>query len=92
MIRAVSRGIDTIEELKRAKREEAHQAATCEVEARPPSAGSLLPPNFVTNWDTVYPEVALSPSLITKFGFIVGAQGSGGRSAEVPQGNVSSIR
>lgn len=69
MMRAVSRGIDSVEELERVEREEAEREERRLAELRPPSS-DRLPADFVTSWDAVYPEVSLSPSLIADLGFV----------------------
>ena len=58
MMRAVSRGIDSVEELERVEREEAESLAA----ARAPELSSLPPPapsspgaDFVLPWDVVPP-------------------------------------
>ncbi|KAK1837801.1 hypothetical protein CCHR01_19575 [Colletotrichum chrysophilum] len=87
MMRAVRRGIDSVEELERVEREEAEAEQRRREEARPSSAGSNhLPVDFVGDWDTVCPDVALSPSLLAEFGLldsvpVVGEQGSPGLSS-----------
>ncbi|KAK2731616.1 hypothetical protein CKAH01_19058 [Colletotrichum kahawae] len=71
MMRAVRRGIDSVEELERVEREEAEAEQHQREEARPPSASSCyLPADFVGDWDTVYPNMALSPSLLAEFGLL----------------------
>jgi septal ring factor EnvC (AmiA/AmiB activator) len=68
MMRAVSRGIDSVEELERVEREEAEREERRLAENRPPSSGSL-DADFGRVWDDVYPDVALSPSLLADLGF-----------------------
>ncbi|TDZ14074.1 hypothetical protein Cob_v013012 [Colletotrichum orbiculare MAFF 240422] len=80
MMRAVRRGIDSVEELERVEREEAEAEQRRLEEARPPSAGSdRLSSDFIGDWDTVYPDVALSPSLLAEFGLLGPAPASGER-------------
>ncbi|KAL0943092.1 uncharacterized protein CTRU02_200978, partial [Colletotrichum truncatum] len=70
MMRAVRRGIDSVEELERVEREEA-EAEQRRVEPVRPSADSpRLPVEFTADWDTLYPDVALSPSLLAEFGLL----------------------
>jgi hypothetical protein len=77
MMRAVSRGIDNVEELERVEREEAEREERRLAENRPPSSGSL-DADFGRVWDDVYPDVALSPSLLADLGFANPGGASGG--------------
>lgn len=82
MMRAVSRGIDDLEELERVEREEAEKEQQRAAPARPPSSSSeLLPPDFISEWDAVYPEVALSPSILAEFGLVHGRNPGGSSSS-----------
>ncbi|KAK4096218.1 hypothetical protein N658DRAFT_501832 [Parathielavia hyrcaniae] len=75
MARAISRGIDTVEELERVEREEAEALATSEASPGPsaaPTTPSRLPADFMSTWDAVYSDVPLEPALMTDFGFVGG--------------------
>lgn len=96
MARAISRGIDTVEELERVEREEAEALAAAEASADPPAAPSIPPcfdDDFAPLWDNVYPEVPLEPSLMADFGLIGGGpsflagQGSSGGTPSASQGS-----
>ena len=68
MIRAVRRGINSVEELEKVEKEEAEREEQRQRGDRPASAaGNELPSGFLASWDTVYPEVALTPSVLTEF-------------------------
>ncbi|KAM4065235.1 hypothetical protein HRG_004433 [Hirsutella rhossiliensis] len=61
MMQAVSRGLDSVEELERVEREEAEREQRRVSEVQPCSPHSdRLPSEFVGDWDAVHPEVALS--------------------------------
>ena len=99
MARAVSRGIDTVEELERVEREEAEALAAAEASADPPAASNTPPhfgDDFVPLWDTVYPDVSLEPSLMAEFGLVDGGsslsvgQGSSGGTPQASQSSASS--
>lgn len=77
MLRAVSRGIDNVEELERVEKEEAEREERRLAENRPPSSGSL-DADFGRVWDDVYPDVALSPSFLADLGFANPGGASGG--------------
>ena len=75
MIQAISRGIDTVEELERVEREEAEALTILASSTNPPVAPatlSHLSPTFVSSWDSIYPEIALEPLLFTDFGLVAG--------------------
>jgi len=60
MKRAITRGIDTIEELERVEREESEALVAAEALGYTPSAPAtppLLDDDFVLLWDAIYPEV-----------------------------------
>lgn len=74
MMRAVRRGIDSVEELERVEREEAQKEEERVKEARPASACSQpLGDSFEKDWDDLYGHVPLDPSLIATFGFVAGS-------------------
>ena len=76
MKRAISRGVDTVEELERVEREEAEVLAAAEASSKPPTAPAtppLLDADFVSLWDDVYPEVQLEPSIMSDFGLLAGS-------------------
>lgn len=78
MMRAVRRGIDSVEELERVEKEEAEAEQRRQEEARPHSADfHHFPSEFVGDWDTVYPDVALSPSLLAELGLLDPAPATG---------------
>ena len=95
MTRAISRGVDSVEELEWVEREEAEalaQSAASNVSTTPPR----LSADFESLWDSVYPEVPLEPSLMAEMGFVgsgpsfsVG-QGSSGGTPQASQGSASS--
>jgi hypothetical protein len=65
MMRAVRRGITSVEELEKVEKEEAAREATRVAENRPPSATSFtFDEDFIPNWNAVHGDVALSPSTI----------------------------
>lgn len=70
MMRALRRGIDSVEELERIEKEEAEREAAKEAEGRPPSAGSFseIPE---ADFDLVYP-MTLSPRTLEQFGMFEG--------------------
>lgn len=75
MMRAVSRGIDNVEELERVEKEEAEreaqrQAASSTVSEGRSSSDGVLPDDFLSTWDAVYSDVSLDPSVIATFGFV----------------------
>jgi hypothetical protein len=69
MMRAVHRGISSVEELEKVESEEAARKAARLNENRPPSANPdpIVDDAFLHSWDAVYPEVALSPSAVAAF-------------------------
>lgn len=76
MKRAISRGIDTVEELEQVEREEAEALAIREASADPPPTSTtppLLDADFVPLWDSVYPDVQLEPFLMSDFGLLAGS-------------------
>ncbi len=100
MKRAIACGIDTVEELERVEHEEAEELATVGASATTSAVLStppLLDANFVSLWDSVYPEVQLQPSLISDFGLLARSlsfvdglsrqvgQGSSGRTPSASQ-------
>jgi pyruvate/2-oxoglutarate dehydrogenase complex dihydrolipoamide acyltransferase (E2) component len=77
MMRAVSRGIDSVEELERVEKEEAEreaakqqEAVAAGVPAGRSSTEDLLDSDFLSTWDGVYSEVSLDPSLMVDLGFL----------------------
>ena len=66
---AISWGIDSVEELERVEQEKAERAAAAN---RPSDSPSRLPDDFVSNWDALYPNVELDPSLLVEFGLVCG--------------------
>jgi hypothetical protein len=58
MMRAVRRGISSVEELERVEKEEAEREAARQTEGRPSSPDSHLLDGF--NWDVSFPDVPLS--------------------------------
>jgi hypothetical protein len=79
MMRAISRGIDTVEELERVEREEAEAAAASEASTNPSTTSDTPPrlsPSFMPLWDDVYPGVPLEPSLLAEFGLLAGSPSS----------------
>ncbi|KAK4095668.1 hypothetical protein N658DRAFT_437812 [Parathielavia hyrcaniae] len=102
MMRAIARGIDTVEELERVEREEAKALAESESAGNPPPASTtppMLGADFVPLWDSTYPDVLLEPSLMSDFGLLAGSpsfvedpawlagQGSSGGTPPVSQGS-----
>ena len=84
-MRAVRRGIDSLEELERVEREEAaeeERLRATAIEAVPTS--SELPnfsDDFTTGWDGVFQEVDLDPLVLAQFDL------TGGRSLVPPSGS-----
>lgn len=71
MMRAVSRGIDNVEELERVEQVEAEDEACRVAAAEPaPSSSPTLPDGFMFEWNDVYPNVQLEPSLMRDFGLV----------------------
>ena len=65
MLRAVRRGVKSVEELERVEKEEADREAARVAENRPPSATSFsFDKDFIPNWNAVHGDVVLSPSMI----------------------------
>jgi hypothetical protein len=58
MMRAVRRGISSVEELEKVEKEEAEREASRQAENRPPSSDSRVLDDF--NWDVSFPDVPLS--------------------------------
>ncbi|KAH6955746.1 hypothetical protein BKA56DRAFT_503444, partial [Ilyonectria sp. MPI-CAGE-AT-0026] len=81
MMRAVSRGIDNMEELERVEKEEAEreaqrQAASSVVSEGCSSTDSVLGEGFELSWDAVYLEVSLDSFLLATFSFVAPAGGN----------------
>lgn len=76
MMRAVSRGIDSVEELERVEKAEADREAArraAEVPDSSPRRSStedLLGPDFMSNWDAAHVNVPLDPALLATLGFV----------------------
>ena len=76
MMRAVSRGIDNVEELEKVEKEEAAREASCLAAATPESVPrrssteDQLGPGFMATWDAVYEDVPLDLSLLAAFGVV----------------------
>jgi hypothetical protein len=80
MMRAIRRGIDTLEELERVEREEAEKEQKRLDEERPPSADSSpLPVEDSFDFNIFNPDVAMSPSFLADLGLVehVSSSGSG---------------
>lgn len=83
MMRAVSRGIDNVEDLERVEKEEADREAARRAIATPDSGPrrssteGQLDSDFMTTWDAVYAEVPLDPSLLEDFGVVGGTPSVG---------------
>jgi hypothetical protein len=76
MARAISRGVDSVEELEEVEYKEAEALAAREVAPyalAPSTTPSLLGADFAPLWETVYPEVPLEPSLMVDFGLVGGS-------------------
>ncbi len=76
MKRAISYGIDTVEELEQVEREEAEALAVREASANLLSTSTtllLLDADFLPLQDTIYPEVQLGPQLMSDFGLFAGS-------------------
>jgi hypothetical protein len=67
MMRAVSRGIDNVEELERVERLEAERAAAAESAGRPRSTDGRADA-VIDDWEELYGHVELDPSLLVDFG------------------------
>lgn len=81
MVRAIRRGIDSVEELERVEKEEAEAAArkaALEEAERSKTPSPVLPDDFAGLWEDVYPNVALSPSVLADFGLVSGGNPQGG--------------
>jgi len=75
MMRAVRRGISTVEELERVEKEEAEREAVRAAENRPPSSDSNhLDEAFIDDWNALYPGVVLDPSIMVDFGLVDGTR------------------
>ena len=90
MIRAVSRGIDNVEELERVEHEEAERDARRVEEQRPPASSGLfsnvdLDPVFLPD------DVALSPSFFIGMG-VSGPLDSPGGTSLIAVGNSSNAQ
>jgi hypothetical protein len=89
MMRAIRRGIDSLEELERVEREEAEKEQRRLDEERPPSAGSNpLPIEDSFDFNVFNPDVAMSPSFLADLGLVEHTSWSG--SGEGPKGSSSS--
>jgi hypothetical protein len=81
MMRAVSRGIDDVEELERVEREEAErEQRRSEISgssAARSSTEDVLDPDFMSTWDAVYAHVPLDPALLETFGVVGGTASAG---------------
>lgn len=74
MMRAISRGIDNVEDLERVEREEAEKERQSTERSSSSSSPSFdLPPGFVESWDTSYDNMPLSPSTLDMLGMINGS-------------------
>lgn len=79
MTRAISRRIDTIEELEHVECEEVEAAAASEASANPSITSDTPPclsPSFIPLQNDIYPEVPLEPSLLAEFGLLPGSPSS----------------
>jgi hypothetical protein len=75
MMRAVRRGISSVEELERVEKEEAEREAVHAAENRPPSSDSNhLDEAFIDDWNSLYPGVVLDPSIMVDFGLVDGTR------------------
>ncbi|KXJ84602.1 hypothetical protein Micbo1qcDRAFT_108542, partial [Microdochium bolleyi] len=63
MMRAVRRGIDSVEELERVEREEAEEASRRD-------SGEFATSEFMADWDALYSDVPLEPSVLAEFGLV----------------------
>jgi hypothetical protein len=86
-MRAVSRGIDSVEELERVEREEAEREQR-RSEVSGSSAGrssteNVLSSDFMQTWDAVYEDVPLDPSILADFDLVGSGRtvAAGGRSS-----------
>ena len=72
MIRAICRGIDSMEELERIEREKAEKEVRRKAATDPISTINplSLPLDFEFDWNSVYFNVVLSPSVLRDMGFI----------------------
>ena len=74
-MRAVRRGISSVEELERVEKEEAEREAVRAAENRPPSSDSnYLDEAFIDDWNSLYPGVVLDPSIMVDFGLVDGTR------------------
>lgn len=65
MMRAVRRGLSSVEELEKVEKVEADREAARVAENRPPSATSVsLGADFTATWDAVYSDVELTPEMM----------------------------
>jgi hypothetical protein len=81
MMRALSRGIDTVEELEKVEKEEAERAEQARLSNRPSSSEGRVDPEFMENWEDVYGHVELDPSLFETFGFAISGGSSAGQAS-----------
>ncbi|ORY67543.1 uncharacterized protein BCR38DRAFT_510657 [Pseudomassariella vexata] len=81
MMRAVRRGIDSVEELERVDRAEAEALSARRAVGDPsPVVTPSFPEDFEFEWNDVYPDVSLTPGLLAEFGVI-------GGTSQAPSGN-----
>ncbi len=81
MMRAVSRGIDNVEELEKVEREEAERAEQARLAGRPPSSEGRADAQFMDDWNKLYSHVELDPSLYSTFGILPESSGSAERAS-----------
>jgi hypothetical protein len=94
MIRAVSRGIDTVEELERVEKEEAEREASrqreAEVVGRPVGRSStegLVSADFELDWTECFGQSPLEPALMEDFSVAALSYGTASGAAERPSGS-----
>jgi hypothetical protein len=78
MIRAVSKGLDTVEELERVEKEEAEAEAS---RSPQPSAGrssteGIIPPDFDRDWSECFGDLPLEPALMEDFSCVAWPHGT----------------
>ena len=83
MMRAVRRGIDSVEELDRIEREEAAEEERRRATEVVPTSSDIptSSDDFMNGWDGTFPEVDLDPSVLAQFGF------ADGRISTLPSGS-----
>jgi hypothetical protein len=70
MTKAISRGLDSVEELERVEREEAEREEERQRSLDPPPRSpDRLDATFEAEWNSLYGHVPLSPSLMAEMGF-----------------------